>query len=95
MTYFGVESASSQDRRQTAGSRSLTEYVTAIPNVRTKLVEPCSRNLEGARSLGAAPTDRSLIWSGQGWFDCWRSLFVPRLRGTAALQVNCGFEDLL
>ena len=101
MTYFGVESASSQDR-QTAGSRSLTEYVTVIPNVRTelglspliRLLQPCSRNLEGARSLGAAPTDKSFIWSGQGWFDCWRSLFVPRLRGTAALQVNCGFEAL-
>src|SRR5260370_41665408 len=28
--------SSGQDRRQTAGSRSLTEYVTVIPNVSTK-----------------------------------------------------------
>ena len=59
-----------------------------------RLLQPCSRNLEGARSLGAAPTDKSFIWLGHGWFDCWRCLFVPRLRGTAALQVNCGFEAL-
>ena len=31
--------SSGQDRRQTAGSRSLTEYVTVIPNVSAKLAE--------------------------------------------------------
>src|SRR4029077_4812422 len=32
--------SSGQDRRQTPSSRSLTEYVTVIPNVSTKLERP-------------------------------------------------------
>src|ERR1700686_3498908 len=34
--------SSGQDRRQTAGSRSLTEYVTVIQNVSTKLASAVS-----------------------------------------------------
>jgi hypothetical protein len=49
------------------------------------------RDLEGARSLGATLGDGSFVRSAREKLpNCWGALSVPRLRGTAALQVRNG-----
>ena len=50
-TRHDLHDTSGQDRRQTAGSRSLTEYVTVIPNVSTKLAPRWGVTKEGRSSL--------------------------------------------
>jgi len=46
------------------------------------------RFLEGARSLGAALGEGSIVWSGRGMGQLFWSLSEPRLQGTGALQVE-------
>ena len=51
------------------------------------------RNLEGVLSLGAALGVGGFVWSGRGSCRMSGSLLGPRLRGTAALQVNNGRQS--
>ena len=66
MTYFkGRIGSSGQDHRQTAGSRNLTEYVTVIQNVSTKLgmingravqnTDACGLRIGSVTAFGGVP----------------------------------------
>ena len=49
------------------------------------------RALEGVRSLGVVLVDGSFVCRNQACAQVWL-LLVPRLQGTAALQVNVVFQ---
>ena len=65
----------------------ILDNISALSNVRADVHWSFEQDMEGVRSLGAALIDESFVLRQQGMGPMAGLDRVPRLRGTAALQV--------